>query len=228
MNTPLEQKSVPRGERRRGLNRDSASRFDEASARRFLNLVLDPEAGCMELRVLRAVCDRRGIIRRADAAMGEIGSTFAGWFEDIDSLIRQAGRLRSVSAYVSINPVNRDLMARSDHLLSRVRATTKDQDIVAVRWLYIDIDPARPADISSTDAELNAAVARRDEILANHPELAASALWGRSGNGCWILARLPDYANDPATRSLVSRSVHALAERYNDSRVSIDTATVST
>ena len=78
-----------------------------------------------------------------------------------------------------------------------MRHTTCDADIVCLRWLYLDIDPVRPPEISSTDSELDAAVSRRDAILGDHPELAASALWGRSGNGGWILVRLPDYPNVP-------------------------------
>ena len=74
----------------------------------------------------------------------------------------------------------------------------------------------RPPDISSTDLELAAAIARRDAILADDPELAAAALWGRSGNGCWILVRLPDYPNDPPHRTSVAEAVRVIARRYSD------------
>ena len=56
---------------------------------------------------------------------------------------------------------------------------------------------------------------------------AAAALWGRSGNGCWILVRLPDYPNDPAHRTLVAEAVKAVSRRYSDPEVVIDTATVN-
>ena len=207
--------------------RPDASRCDATAAGRFLRVLAEPSLGCVELRVLRGTCDRRGIIRRADASLGEYGSTFAGWFERVDALVEQAGRLRDISAYVTINPVSHDLLARSDHVLSRVRSTTRDGEIARIRWLYVDIDPVRPADISSTDAELWAAVDRRDAILDAHPPLARSAMWGRSGNGCWILVRLPDYPNDQAHRELVASCVAELAAKHGDSTVNIDTATVN-
>ena len=104
-------------------------------------------------------CGRRLIARAgsvaADASGGGFGgSTLAGWFDDHERLINEAHRLRGVSAYVTFNPVRSDLLARSDNRLTRARHTTRDADIVCLRWLYLDIDPLRPAEISSTEAEL--------------------------------------------------------------------------
>lgn len=205
-----------------------AARHDPMTMRRFLEILTAPVAGCVELRILRALCDRRGnILRGDDTGAGFRGSTLAGWYDDPERLVAQARRLRGVSGYVTINPVRDDLLARSDNRLARVRHTTRDADIACLRWLYLDIDPVRPPDISSTDAELAAALTRRDAILADCPELAASALWGSSGNGAWILVRLPDYPNDPPHRALVAEAVGAIARSYSDAAVLIDTATVN-
>jgi hypothetical protein len=205
-----------------------AARHDPAMTRRFLEVLAAPAAGCVELRVLRATCDRRGQVLRGDAlGPGFGGSTLAGWYDDLDRLVDQSRRLRGVSGYVTINPVRADLLARSDNRLDRVRHTTRDADVACLRWMYLDIDPVRPADISSTDAELAAALARRDAVLADHPELAASSLWGSSGNGGWVLIRLPDYPNDPPHRALVAEAVGAISRDYSDALVKIDTATVN-
>jgi hypothetical protein len=205
-----------------------SARHDPATTRRFLEVLAAPAAGCVELRVLKAACDRRGEIVRGDAlGPGFGGSTLAGWYDDLERLVAQSRRLRGVSGYVTINPVRSDLLARSDNALARVRHTTRDIDIACLRWLYLDIDPVRPADISSTDAELAAAVARRDAVLAGLPELATSALWGSSGNGGWILVRLPDYPNDATHRALVAEAVGAIAREYSDDAVRVDTATVN-
>jgi hypothetical protein len=177
---------------------------------------------------LRAAFDRQGLVRRGEdvgAGQGFAGTTLAGWFDDKKRLIEEARRLRGVSGYVTINPVRFDLLARSDNRLSRVRHTTRDADIVCVRWLYLDIDPQRPPEISSTDAELAAALKRRDAILDGHPELACSAFWGSSGNGAWILVRLPDYPNDPDHAAIVPKALSVLDRKYSDDRVRIDTTT---
>lgn len=201
---------------------------DPMTARRFLSILASPPAGCVELRVLRGTFDRRGDVQRADRlGTGFAGSTLAGWYDDLDRLAAQSSRLLTVSGYVTINPVRADLLARSDNRLSRVRHTTRDEDVAVLRWLYLDIDPARPPDVSSTDAELCAAVARRDAILGDQPELAASAMWGKSGNGAWILIRLPDYPSDAKHRGLIAETVRALGREYNDDAVLIDAATVN-
>jgi len=204
--------------------------FDEQSARKFLSLLTTPAVGCVELRVLRAAFDRQGFVRRGEdvgSSQGFAGATLAGWFDDRERLIDQARRLRGVSGYVAINPVRNDLLARSDNRLSRVRHTSRDLDIVCVRWLYLDIDPQRPPEISSTDSELAAALKRRDVILSSHPELTSSALWGSSGNGAWILIRLPDYPNDPHHTAMLPEALAVLDRKYSDDLVRIDTATAN-
>ncbi len=204
--------------------------FDEQSARDFLSLLTTPAVGCVELRVLRAAFDRQGFVRRGeDIGLGEgfAGTTLAGWFDDEKRLIDHASRLRGVSGYVTLNPVRTDLLARSDNRLNRVRHTTRDADIVCLRWLYLDIDPQRPPEISSTEAELVAALKRRDAILNDHRELASRAAWGSSGNGAWILVRLPDYPNDPEHREILSRALAVLDRKFSDDLVRIDTATAN-
>lgn len=199
-----------------------------AVSRRFLDHLTAPTIGCVELRVMRAAWDRQGKMQRADRISRTYqGSTFAGWYDDLDRLARHASRLESVSGYVTINPVRRDLLARCDNHLDRARHTTKDDDVLALRWMYLDIDPRRPADVSSTDEELAAAVHRRDAILADDPELAASALWGKSGNGAWILVRLPDYPNDATHRRMIADAVRSIALAYDDEQVIVDSATVN-
>jgi hypothetical protein len=191
--------------------------FDAAAARRFLEISQAPRAGCTELRVLRGAFDRQGRVGRGDESRGGFaGVTLAGWFDD-----------HGVSGYVTINPVRLDLMARSDSRLTRARHTTRDADVLCLRWLYLDIDPLRPAEISSTDAELAAAIDRRDAILGDHPELAAVSLWGCSGNGAWILGRLPDYPNDPPHAALLARALFTFDQKYSDNIVRIDTATAN-
>jgi hypothetical protein len=178
--------------------------------------------------VLRAAFDRRGwICRGDDSGSGCYGSTLAGWFDDDERLIDQARRLRGISGYVTLNPVRTDLLARSDNRLTRARHTTRDIDVLCLRWLYIDIDPQRPPEISSTAAELGSAIRRRDEILADQPRFALSGAWGCSGNGAWILVRLPDYPNDSTHSALLGRVLAFLDQRYSDKEVRIDTATAN-
>jgi|GEM_PF-820087 len=199
----------------------SRSDFAPDQTRRFLQAILDPSIGCCELRVFHATFERGGYI----VAAQQYSRTFAGWYDDASKLIADLGRLRGVSGYVTLNPIRSDLMARSDSQLTKAKHTTTDADIVCLRWLYIDIDPIRPADISATDDELVAAVRRRDDILSDHPDLAARSIWGRSGNGTWILVRLPDYPNDQKHHDIITRALTLFSVRYTDSAVKVDPTT---
>ena len=72
----------------------------------------------------------------------------------------------AMGVYVTMNPVNPALLARSANRLkiARRNESTGDSDIVCRRWLLIDIDPARPAGISATDAEKEPAFAKAMEV----------------------------------------------------------------
>src|SRR5205814_635808 len=125
--------------------------------------------------------------------------TFVGWYDDPDKFVVDAKRLCDVSGYIIPNPVDRVGLARADNklIIARSHGATNDADIVCLRWLFLDIDAKRKKnDISSTDEELAKALAKRNEILAAHSEVARAAIWGQSGNGAWLLVRLPDYPND--------------------------------
>lgn len=210
----------PGGDGARPAAPRSGHPFDASQLRAFLAHILDPAAGCVEMRVFHATMERGFVI-----AAQQFSKTLAGWYDDPQNLVVDASRLQGVSAYVTLNPVRADLLARSDNRLVKAKHTTTDADVVCLRWLYVDIDPVRPADISSTDAEMAAAVARRDEILAAHPEFLPSAIWGRSGNGAWLLIRLPDYPNDEDHRRLVADGLAVLAGRWSDRTVEIDLKT---
>ena len=121
-----------------------------------------------------------------------------------------------------------DLLARSDNRLTRARHTTRDADILCLRWLYLDIDPAAPR----RNQQHRGRAGRGDRngatrSWATTPSSRPSAAWGCSGNGAWILVRLPDYPNDPHHAALLARALATLDQKYSDNTVRIDTATAN-
>jgi hypothetical protein len=191
----------------------------------FLAAILETGRGCAEVRILKADLDRDDNIVRPK---GKYRSTYAGYFTDPESIAEELARVRGVSVYVTANPISRDLLARSDRL-DRQDHTASDADVVCLASVLIDIDPERAADISATEAERLAALECRDRILREHPQIAAAALWGCSGNGAFILVRLAELPNDAENRGLVQALLKYLAATYSGEysgcKVKVDEAT---
>ena len=81
--------------------------------------------------------------------------------------LRGIGSQHATGIYITQNPVDPDLLARANNRLQRKpKHTTTDADIIRLAHLTLDFDPVRKSGISSTDAELAAALAQRD---AYHP-----------------------------------------------------------
>lgn len=198
----------------------SIPKFDATTARKFLSYILDTEVGCTEVRVLEATHDRSGYIVPAE----QYSKTLAGWYNNIHDMLVDLGKLRGISAYVTINPVSHELTSRRRNRLGKQKHTTKDEHVVVFRWLYIDIDKTAFKGASSTEDELAATIAVRNRILTDHPGLAGSAIWGTSGNGAWILVRLPDYSIEEG-RELAGRALGWIAATYNNDNIEIDSKT---
>ncbi len=148
--------------------------------------------------------------------------TISGYFDDAQALAACAAPWDGkANIYVTLNPAEPALLARSANRLTEyAKHTTGDRDIVARRWLPIDCDPARPAGISSTEAQhataLRKAAAIRDWLTARGwPE----PLTLDSGNGGHLLYRVELPADDGG---LTSRVLQALAFHFDDNATTVD------
>ena len=150
--------------------------------------------------------------------------TVSGYFDDPDALADAAVRLATApGVYIVPNPVNRALLARANNRARDVNkrdALTSDKDIVGRRWLLIDCDADRPAGISSSDDEHDAALARAGEIRDSLlDEGWPEPIVADSGNGAHLMYRVELPTDDGG---LVKRCLEALGERFDDGAVHID------
>jgi putative DNA primase/helicase len=180
--------------------------FDPAAVARSFRLIV-PADGVAEVRALEAT-------HVADRYPG----VWYGYFTDPDALVAALAGLRSAEGvYVTLNPVDGALLARSANRLrkaGRKGTSVSDADVVARRWLLVDCDAKRPAGISATDREQGLARMRagiiRDELGVGgwpDPVLADSA------NGSHLLYRIDLPAAD---EGLVARVLAALQRRFGD------------
>jgi putative DNA primase/helicase len=154
------------------------------------------------------------------------GHTASGYFDDPASLASAVASWDGrANVYVTLNPVAPALLSRAaDRILPRADHTTSDAEIVQRRWLMFDIDPVRPAGISSTDAELAAAHEVADRAMAflgvvGWPE----PLVVMSGNGYQVLYRV-DLPNEPASLTLVQEVLEEVAASCDSAAAHIDRA----
>ncbi|NPV93093.1 MAG: AAA family ATPase [Firmicutes bacterium] len=173
-----------------------------------LNLLYEP-GDVVELRVL-------------DTAK----KTVSGYFDDFDKLADEAVRWdgKAPAVYVTLNPVNPALLARaSNKAVAGARQATSDSDILCRRWLPVDIDPKRPAGISSSEEEHNLAHEKAFEVADFLYALGwPPPVYADSGNGAHLLYPVDSMPNDRATAVLFEAGLKVLDLFYSDQRVSID------
>lgn len=178
-------------------------------------------------------------VRRAIEVLQEPGGVFevraigtakkdilSGYFRDAETLVEKFDTIdmRSRNIYITLQQVKGECFARaqSERFLKSPQ-TSSDTEIIRYRWLFVDLDPVRSAGISSSDAELGYAqemAARVHDYLAEIGfEEPVTAM---SGNGYHLLYRI-DVLNDADGRSLVEKCLKALAEKFNNDQVKIDT-----
>lgn len=161
-----------------------------------------------EIRILKAVAP--GYLKP---------HTESGYFDygNIPTAADAIGKLRAYAgAYVTINPVSPELLARACNRFcpAESESTTADSDIVKRRWLLIDCDAVRKAKISSTDAEHEAALAKAREIRDGLTSLGwPMPVMLDSGNGAQMTYRIDLPADDGG---VVQQAVTEIAKASSD------------
>ena len=153
-------------------------------------------------------------------------TTEYGFFNDFETAADaavEASVFGATGVFVTLNPCNTALLARSANHFSRAEKgnSAKDKDITRRHWLPVDIDPTRPAGISSTDVEKEAARAVMKGVVKWLQRLGwADPIIGDSGNGYHLLYRI-DWPTDD--KDIVSKCLEALSLWSDTDMVKIDT-----
>ena len=151
----------------------------------------------------------------------------SGYFQDVDTLFQKFDTidLRKRNVYITLGEVREECFSRSqcERFEKNPAVTTNDNDIIAYRWLFVDLDPVRPTGISSSDEQLERAEELRNvvyEYLANlgFPEPVKAM----SGNGYHLLYRV-GIQNDEKGRALIEKCLKNLASLFDNDDVKIDT-----
>ena len=153
--------------------------------------------------------------------------TVSGYYNEYNRLTKDIQQFDGKNdIYITMNDISPDIVARSkNHLTVFAKHTTKDEEIVSRRWLLVDLDPSRPAGISSTEAELEAAEILSTEIKEylcsmDFPE----PIYAMSGNGYHLLYSL-DEGNSESVTKLIQQFLKVLDGMFSNENVKVDTST---
>jgi len=189
--------------------------------RKVWNLFLRP-GEVVEIRILK-------VWGKSGAWGGEFAKgTVSGYFddhEDFCDFIKAADKTKHGGIYFTLQIIDPHLIGRAFNRLKPSNLTTSDNNVLNYRWLPIDIDPVRPAGISSSDKELKTAMTMRGKV-AHYciDDLGLpQPLTGMSGNGAHILFMLPDIKVNEKSREFIAHFLQHLAEKFNTDHVNIDT-----
>lgn len=184
--------------------------LNEQELRKALN-ILKPDGQLFEIRALKKFPKR----------------TISGYFTDIDTAVKELMKqdLRDYNVYFTLNEINPDCYSRRqrDKLIVPENTTT-NQDIVAYEWLFIDLDPVRVAEVSSSDAELAEAKELARKIYQYLKAMGfEEPVIGMSGNGIHLLYRIY-IRNTDEHYQLIEKCLKALSLIFSTESVKVDTA----
>ena len=175
-------------------------------------------------RSFELFCDGVVEIRAFDGS----GYIHSGYFDNAEDFTKAAKRQDAAdrSAYVTLNPVHSALLARRNNnvkKLGRRDSATPDKHILRRRWLLVDCDPERPADIPSSAEEKFAAWDKAREIkTALELRGISGIVEADSSNGHHLLIPV-NLPNDHQSTELIKGVLEALDLLYGDKAVKIDT-----
>jgi hypothetical protein len=154
--------------------------------------------------------------------------TDSGYFNDFDKLAQCAAGYdgRAEGIYITLNPVQHCLLARSNNRIKEyAKQTTADKEVARRRWIFVDFDPLRPAGISSSEGENAKALERAKLCRERLAQRGISSLLANSGNGAHLLIPV-DLSNDAESTALVKDFLTLLDSRFSDAEVKVDTGMV--
>jgi hypothetical protein len=116
------------------------------------------------------------------------------------------------------------LIGRSFNRLKPTNLTTSDNNVIAYRWLPVDLDPVRPSGISASKSEIMEAIKLKPPAIQWVKEKYgfADPIQAFSGNGLHLLFRLPDLSPSDENKEFIKGALSEIADEFDTDWVTID------
>lgn len=181
--------------------------YNESEVRKTL-AIIKPDAALYEIRII-----------------GNDRSNYSGYFTDADTMLKALKRVNvNGNVYITLNHINEACYDREqkDKFIRNAKATTSDNDIDGYEWLFIDLDPKRPAGTSSTDEQVEKSKALGNKVYKFMSDLGfEKPVTALSGNGVHLLYKI-ELANEPDRKKLIETSLKTLSMLFSDSEIEVD------
>lgn len=151
----------------------------------------------------------------------------SGYFISADDLVEKLMHtvdLRNCNVYITLQDLNADVYskAQAGKFLSNQSATS-DNEVIAYRWMFVDIDPVRITGVSSSAEELEQAANLAKRVYEYLKDLGFNdPVRAVSGNGYHLLYKI-QLRNTPENKDLLKKCLEALALLFDSDAVKIDT-----
>ena len=149
---------------------------------------------------------------------------YSGYFDDPEKAIANLKKLNcEKSCYIVLNSVNEACRSRTQYNRFVENAkTTTDNDVIGYDWLFIDFDPTRPADVSSSDIELEVAKDKCYEVKNYLKGLGFNdPIIAMSGNGYHLLYSVRIAVS---CKEEIHKFLTVLSALFSTDTIKIDTA----
>lgn len=152
------------------------------------------------------------------------GGSFSGVF-DYDHIHTMAAAAADMQTSRGVYFLPQPISLPPTNRISPAKTCATDVDVLQRRWILIDVDPTRPANVSATDAER----AEAWRVLSSVQATMAASGWtnpivASSGNG-WHLCYPVLLPNDEATRDRVKSLLAGLDQRCSTPGAKVDVRT---
>ena len=180
--------------------------------------LLHSDGELFEIRLINSGYNAIGYFTNADTAIKALQDFRPEW----NARTKTA---KAANIFITLNPINMSCYSRKQHdcFIENVQPTTKDNEITALHWLLIDLDPKRMSGVSSSEKELKLAKAKartiHDFLLDRGFKEPIRAM---SGNGIHLVYRF-DVPNTVENVAVFENALKVLSEKFSDDEVEVDT-----
>ena len=184
--------------------------INESEIRKTISL-LKPDGRLFEVRI---IYDSR--------------ATYSGYFKSADDLIaafrRDIREYANCNIYITLNYLNDECYSRlqRNKFLQKTKATTSDNDVQGYEWLFIDVDPHRSTEVSSSEEQVGQAKEIGNKVYTFMKNIGFyDPVFGFSGNGVHLLYRV-NMRNSPENIALIKSCLQVLDMFFSTDAVQID------